>query len=386
MWGQANAVSGEPGLPKGMSLYLDGVRFVAALAVVLEHVAQHPFSQLRPVVGPLMEVMAGRGAQAVAIFFVLSGFVIAHVVSQRETTAADYAAGRISRLYAVIVPALVLTALLDATGTAIAPGLYAATPLDGPPATLPAYLASLLLVNEWKVFGPVAFMPGSNLPYWSLSFEATYYLVAGLLLFARRGPALAASALVLLLAGPTIAVLLPLWLLGFGVYRCRDRAARMPMPAVASATTLSLLLVVPLLPIANRTPFPHGMFPWGTAPYDRFVLTDYATGIIFAAQLLAVHALASRTTARPLPRRAEHLVRRLGALTFPLYAIHFPGLFFFAALSPFPRDQWPSWLFVLGGVAALTILLTWLSERWRPRLRRALLRTLAARGRATASS
>lgn len=378
-------MSDEPGLPKGMSLYLDGVRFVAALAVVLEHVAQYPFSQARPVIGPLMEIMAGRGAQAVAIFFVLSGFVIAHVVRRREASAAEFAAGRISRLYSVIVPALVLTALLDAAGTVIAPGVYAATPLDGPPAALPAYLASLALVNEWKLFGPIAFMPGSNLPYWSLSFEATYYLIAGLLLFARRGPALAASALLLLLAGPTIAALFPLWLLGFGVYRWRDRTSRMPMPAVAFATTLSLLLVVPLLPIASRTPFPHGLFPWGAAPYDRFVLTDYATGIIFAAQLLALHALARRTTARPLPRRAERLVRRLGALTFPLYAIHFPALFFFAALSPFPRDEWPSWLFVLGGVAALTILLTWLSENWRPRLRRALLRTFAAGGRAPAS-
>ncbi len=368
-----------------MSLYLDGVRFVAALAVVLEHVAQYPFSRARPGVGPVMEIMAGRGAQAVAIFFVLSGFVIAHVVRQREASAADFAAGRISRLYAVIVPALLLTALLDAAGTAIAPGLYAATPLDGPPATLPAYLASLLLVNEWKLFGPIAFMPGSNLPYWSLSFEATYYVVAGLLLFAPRGRALAASALLLLLAGPTIAMLFPLWLLGFGAYRWRDRAAGMPMPAVAFATTLSLLLVVPLLPIASRTPFPHGMFPWGAAPYDRFVLTDYATGLIFAGQLLAVHALARRATPRALPRRAERLVRRLGALTFPLYAIHFPGLFFFAALSPFPRDEWPSWLFVLGGVAALTLLLTWLSEHWRPRLRGALLRAFAVRRRASAS-
>ena len=44
------------------------------------------------------------------VFFVLSGYVIAHVLATRERTLFEYFASRFSKLYSVVVPALILTA------------------------------------------------------------------------------------------------------------------------------------------------------------------------------------------------------------------------------------------------------------------------------------
>ena len=53
------------------------------------------------------------GHSAVVIFFVLSGYVITYVASERETTLRDYALSRCARIYAVAVPTLLLTIVLD---------------------------------------------------------------------------------------------------------------------------------------------------------------------------------------------------------------------------------------------------------------------------------
>src|SRR5260221_5563674 len=54
------------------------------------------------------------GHSAVVIFFVLSGYVITYVASERETTLRDFALSRCARIYAVAVPTLILAIVLDA--------------------------------------------------------------------------------------------------------------------------------------------------------------------------------------------------------------------------------------------------------------------------------
>src|SRR5262249_15744522 len=89
------------------SLYLDVARFLAAFAVFAVHVGGQRFS------GGLFWRLSEAGAPAVSVFFVLSGFVIAHVLEPRERTLVDYTASRFGRLYSVVVPALILTAVCD---------------------------------------------------------------------------------------------------------------------------------------------------------------------------------------------------------------------------------------------------------------------------------
>ena len=102
------------------SIYLDGVRFLAAAVVFVGHVSGQRFTGgfLWPV-GRYMDA-------AVMVFFVLSGFVIAYAVSARERTLEEYFVNRAARIYSVALPALLVTFLLDAVGRSVRPGLYSA--------------------------------------------------------------------------------------------------------------------------------------------------------------------------------------------------------------------------------------------------------------------
>src|SRR5579872_6203411 len=100
-------------MKKGMSLYLDLIRFSAALMVFMEHFRErtkrglfefwkdHPFAYNH---------LFPYSQTAVIVFFVLSGFVIAHVLATRENTPLEFAASRFARLYSVLLPTLILVA------------------------------------------------------------------------------------------------------------------------------------------------------------------------------------------------------------------------------------------------------------------------------------
>jgi len=65
------------------------------------------------VTGGLLWRLNRAGAPAVSVFFVLSGYVIAHVLSTREKTPLEFTASRFARLYSVLLPALAITAVCD---------------------------------------------------------------------------------------------------------------------------------------------------------------------------------------------------------------------------------------------------------------------------------
>src|SRR3974390_1821449 len=101
---------------KGTSLYLDLVRFSAAAVVFIQHakaLSRDSFLGFwvnHPNVYSLINVLSQA---AVTVFFVLSGYVIAHVLATRERTPLDYAASRFGRLYSVVIPALIVTTLCN---------------------------------------------------------------------------------------------------------------------------------------------------------------------------------------------------------------------------------------------------------------------------------
>jgi peptidoglycan/LPS O-acetylase OafA/YrhL len=171
---------------------------VAAFSVFLEHVASYPFSRPTPTsTHPLLSFFGSYGHSAVIVFFVLSGYVIAYVVSTRERTAWAYSVNRISRLYSVVLPALALTCAFDALGQWVNPYVYASRTVLWKPASWQGYTSSLFFVNEFQAFDLNGAVPGTNAPFWSLSFEATYYIVAGLVLFAPLRYALPLALVVL---------------------------------------------------------------------------------------------------------------------------------------------------------------------------------------------
>ncbi len=132
-----------------LSLYLDALRFGAALTVFVSHYSTGRIS------GGLFWQIEHYGRTAVLVFFVLSGFVIAWVSETRERTFEEYGLSRVARLYSVIIPAFILTAALDIGGKAIDPTLYG--PEWGHSMAHPAVgyaLSAVFLGESWRIRVP----------------------------------------------------------------------------------------------------------------------------------------------------------------------------------------------------------------------------------------
>src|SRR4051794_31312092 len=116
----------------------NAIRGVAALLVVISHarallcldwsgVDHGPFNRLLYALGSL-------GHQSVIVFFVLSGYwvggAVLHQVRASRFSWVSYGLQRLTRLWVVIIPALVLTAILDRVGAAALTGsaIYQGSP------------------------------------------------------------------------------------------------------------------------------------------------------------------------------------------------------------------------------------------------------------------
>jgi peptidoglycan/LPS O-acetylase OafA/YrhL len=342
-------------MPIAFSLYLDLVRFGAAMLVFLAHISL--FTK-----GTILWRLEPYGGIAVTIFFVLSGYVIAYVVATRENTAKQYFTNRIARLYSVVLIALLVTFVFDKIGMRLDLESYK-IPLENAgyiSESWQGYLSSLFFVNEFQVFGFNGIAPGSNAPFWSLSFEATYYLIAGLVLFScNRIVGIIAALLILILAGKTIAILLPTWLLGYTIYHVQDRL-RLPVMVGCFLFFFSGIAILSsphfsdmYLPKEN----PFGIwFPYNWLAYNRHFLNDYNIAIIFAIHLISARSILPISL--QIHIKIKTVIRWLGLLTFPLYCLHFPILCLFSVVSPWNNRSVENLMFVSLLTFLLVIMIT----------------------------
>ena len=282
---------------------LDLCRGLAALAVVAGHVrllsfATYASAGTRPLWSMPLYLLTGLGRQAVVIFFVLSGFLIGRAVLSAVAEARwswqDYGIRRMARLWTVLIPALVLTAVLD---------LLRGRPFDG-----------------LTFIGNVAFLQtitvptfGSNDPLWSLAYEFWYYLLFPLLVVAfaktfqpsaRIACAVCALAIGLWLP-PIIAAYGVIWLMGaaaWSAYRADVRAT--PLFIAGGVGFCAVLVISKLI----------------TSPSEQTIFVeDLILGASFALML-------PRLAARRGP-----LISSGAAMSYTLYLTHFPILMFLAA-------------------------------------------------------
>ncbi|MYM35048.1 acyltransferase family protein [Duganella sp. FT50W] len=355
------------------SLYLDLVRVLAAGAVILYHSnlrlltsAKLPFSQ--------------HGHAAVMVFFVLSGYVIAHIAQQRENTPLEYWASRLSRFYALAIPAVLLTPLLDLAGQALGPQFYQGTTTHGWAALRIA--TSLSFLNEVWLASIMSF---SNVPYWSLCYEFWYYVLFAILAFVR-GPArwYWASAVALLL-GPKIMVLAPVWALG--VLLQRWQRLKNISPAIGAALFACSLPAYGLFHFSGMTETASAWLRQliGSAlhhqmAFSKFFLTDYLLALIVACNFVGMRAIAPYV-GKPL-LWAEPGIRLLAGYTFSAYILHQPLLQFFAAL--FNGDPNQPWFYLatmtatLAAIVAIGSVTEGRRRYWRGLMRALLLRLMTS--------
>lgn len=329
----------------GTSLYLDGVQLAAALTVFIEHLRLHTrngfggFWRSHPFVYSHLSVYSQI---AVTVFFTLSGYVIAHVLAMRETTPQEYAASRLARLYSVVIPALVLTALCNYLMQLQYPEAFQTFESGGPVRVTLSYVGTALFVNRfwaWPNLDP------PNTPFWTLSFEATYYVAIAFLVFLKgRGRILGVLAL-FLAAGPSMVLLAPTWFLGYAVYHASGHwrlSARLGMPL-----WLASLLVLPLcasLELQFREPL---SFLRTTDHAVGVLLSAYAASFCFAVNVFCFNTFSGRAEALLVP--VSRLIRWFGSMTFALYLFHQPLLSLFTVYHVSDRSSVGQLVLLVGG-------------------------------------
>lgn len=354
-------------MPIYFSLYLDIVRFIAAVAVFFDHITSYPFTN--KIFWPAL----GRyGSIAVIIFFVLSGYVIAYVTSTREKTLFRYASARISRIYSVVLMALLLTLVLDNIGLILNPDFYSIQKIMWKPQSIEGYISSLLFLNEYQVFNFNGISPGSNGPYWSLSFEVTYYLIAGLFLFTRKKMALPLIIIVLFLAGRTIAALLPIWILGYLLYFITFNNINRTLLYVGFALSVVLIAKSPHLASLLPTDNFGFSFPWGRGPFNRNLIIDYLPALFFAINIICTREILKNVNIET-NKLAKSFIRWLGSLTFPLYLVHFPALAFFASISPWGNETVSHVIFISLFTFLIAIIIVPISDIFKSKIKNKLL-------------
>ncbi len=200
---------------RATSAYLDAIRLLAAFVVVIVHASYDRLAGKLPVVWRIADL----GNDAVMVFFVLSGFVIAFVADTKEKTLDSYAVSRAARLYSVALPALALTVVCDAIGNSLSPALYQGWWFE---ADHPIWriLANLLFINELWLS---SVRPFSNGPFWSLGYEVWYYTIFASFHYTSGRTRYFWTVIASLVAGPKILLLLPVWLYGAMAYRAAAR-------------------------------------------------------------------------------------------------------------------------------------------------------------------
>jgi peptidoglycan/LPS O-acetylase OafA/YrhL len=342
-------------MSKSQSAYLDLLRIVAAVTVLLSHVSRTNLS------GGFLWQVQTAGHDGVIVFFVLSGYVISYVADSRERQGADFAISRLTRLYSVVLPALILTYVADRVGMAYASELYRAAHHGDP--LFRIVTAALFLSQSWN-FNIELF---SNTAYWSLPFEFWYYVLFGVFVFVPGKVRYAALAVAAAIAGPKILLLLPVWLLGVASYRARTLAVS---PATAWALFVFSAAATAAMVLADMRGFSHPHYAgWA----DDASPIDYVLGV-----LVAVNLFAASHIALPLAK-AAHAIRYVAGMTFSLYLFHLPLLYLFASCLALPDNP-----YVRGPILAAMALvacevLSHMTERRNGDLKRMLSRRLGLR-------
>jgi peptidoglycan/LPS O-acetylase OafA/YrhL len=362
-------------------VHLNMARGLAALLVLLGHLRSFVFlsyDQLKSH-GPVDTVLwaiTGFGHQAVMVFFVLSGFFITRsiMIDDRKSGFSwpVYLIKRLSRLWVVLLPCVLLTLFWDSVGASSGNiefykgtlySLYSSGPgveYGGAHYDFATLIGNLLFLQTILV--PIF---GSNGPLWSLANEFWYYLMFPLLYVAfaqeRRPLAIAKNILVFIaiciFVGPYIVISGAIWLAGAAAYFIYDRGwliAQLKHPA-----TLVLALLALLLSLAGSK-----------GHYGSDLTKDFLVG--FSAAVLVL-VLARFDASLSLYKTAS---RVLADGSYTMYLVHFP---FIAALAAIALDNQKFDATLIGysvflGLGLLTVAycyaVYWLFERQTGKIRR----------------
>lgn len=290
------------------SIFLDSIRLFCALIVVLGHSKQ--------ILNPITTVKGGvfdLGHGAVIIFFVISGYVIAHTTSSKRRTVNTYLVARFSRLYSIYFPAIIITLLCAIGSFIINRNEYIQFDRGY---NVVRYILTLFFCNEiWFISAA----PPINSPFWSLSFEFWYYILFAAIYYKVKNiRGVWIIILICLIAGPKILALFPIWCLGWLAYKLKP----LDVNAFIARIIVILLLSSAIILIIALPDYPLvvGVKPLYMA--NAFI-SDTIIGTLVAASLWL---LPSHNEAKLKDSLLITKFRFYANLTYPIYLFHFPLL------------------------------------------------------------
>ena len=344
----------RPRLSEPLSLYLDVIRLGAATLVFLSHIG------LQAVSGGFLWQLHAYGAVAVVIFFVLSGYVVAFANDRPGVTGQDYFVARLSRMYSVALPAIVLSVLLFELSTSVLPNELVAGWDIG---TLSLHvIASVLFLNHaWGLW----LEPPLDVPYWSLSFEMAFYILFGLWRFSCPGWRIAGVVLIAALFGPRIVAMFPMWLLGLWCYRFGQSFS--VGRRVGWLMTVGSAAIIVGLAISR---YGTGIFTGASGMMEHSpaqIAEDYLVAGLFALHIVGFAAIASDFA---WITRFRRVIRWSAGATFSVYLFHHPILLVLSAWLPWPRPSWAFRAALISGTVVIVFALAEITERRRQIWRR----------------
>lgn len=326
-------------LTGAFSVYLDALRVTAALIVCLYHWA---YISCGESLASLQYLNAGT--HSVMVFFVLSGLVIADSAS-RAPSAGQFLFKRWTRFVSVAYPALLVSFLVDLGRLEMETG----HPWEGwvQMTGVGSFLSHLTFTNQWLGLNTRF---GTNSPYWSLSYEAAYYLLFAIGWYGRGGRRVLMGAVLSILVGPRVLLLAPAWVLGAGL--ARSLTATPPGSQRGVRPWLAVSLPV----------FVYGLCWWYRVPRDltfetaRWLEVDMLTmrkalafsgdfvfcnvvAVLVTCHLWGVAALLAGRDSLP----AARLIRWCAGMSFSLYIFHLPLLRAFHRVAHHGDAVWLEW-------------------------------------------
>jgi len=305
------------------SLILDLSRFFAALLVFISHAEQRLAAEF-------LSPFAMFGHDAVIFFFILSGFVIGYVSHYKEKSCRSYAIARLARLYSVALPSIVLVLCLNIIGNN-----YFSTQYDKVSAKdwVEIIISSLLFLNQsdWFRVG----VP-ENGPYWSVCYEAWYYILFGIAFYIKGFLKYLFLLLAVVIAGKGVIILMPLWILGFMLFKYQhflhvSRCFGFLLIVASLALYIFIrytnfddyLYILSVNFFGGDDAAHHELLGWGS----RF-LPDYLIAILFGSLFTGLYIVQDLFK---FLGALKNIVRILSSYTFSLYLYHMPIMMFLSA-------------------------------------------------------
>lgn len=306
-------------------MYLDLIRGISAILVVMEHLSSRLFVgygnvENQNIFTMVLYLLNILGGPAVIIFFVLSGLFISRsvikAISEKKWSWRGYLINRLSRLYIVLIPALLMTLTLDFIST----NYFEYDGYNTNSENLLSFLGNLFYLQNIVVN-----VYGSNAPLWSLNYEFWYYMlfpILILLLFSKRNWKLRffyflSIILIFSLMNSRMDSYLGVWLIGTCVL-ILPRINQLIKGFVPILAFILLLVIIPMRPLMMTGRLFTNQWT------EDLLMVDLFIGLAFGLFIYTLLHIVSDKVKHVNYTRLTKISKLLAGFSFSLYLIHYP--------------------------------------------------------------